>query len=441
MVAYVQQLAILLGAMVLFNIAVFPSRFALFVLRRCHNGRDHTTSGRTKRVLELLAFPKLTASLLTALMGFQKTQIMLALVTQITTIIALRDPSLLAAATPLQMNFVRHYLYLINTSIILAVSFGILLLRKGTKRVRPQIQLASACSIFMGMATALILWFMNVNFYQHRQDPPETHRTLQCGGVNPMQHCEVPQEVFGDCSSPHITDLRDDKYTTGLNLTLSRAGFFIRFGAIIWTVFLLAGVALAGGAHPKKSYRRLEDGYYFICEVLFSWIMYSTISTLLSINRDDAFAAGRSWSIGQILAVMVWTPALIEWLYLIWGQSQKLLSCDIQGFILKILQWASREARTAEYLLAIMWFRTTRMARAPLQKINPPKLLPSISFSILRLWLMLQFDSIYRIIKFSVLSSHIRYVFQVKGLQKASITRVHTLGLFNIASSDAVTIY
>lgn len=68
-----------------------------------------------------------------------------------------------------------------------------------------------------------------------------------------------------------------------------------------------------------RHWRKLREGYYLIFEIIFCWIMCATISTLLAMYSDDAFAAGRRWSIGQILAVMVWAPTLIEWVYLIWG--------------------------------------------------------------------------------------------------------------------------
>lgn len=308
--------------MILVNLMILPTRIARNVLKRRYRRQSQLPSAGAKQVLKLLKFRKLTASLFTALLDFQKTQIMFALVTQITTIIAVINPSLLAAATPLQMNFAQHYLMLLNTTLVLAVSFGLLLLRKDKGAARPQIFLASLCSILLGLGIMLtIMNVLPVDFERHRQDPPETHDTPECAGVNPMQYCQLSKELIGYVSSPRITDLRDEDYPTGFSLSLAEWGF--RFALACWAFLMLASmlVSVALDCSPPERHwtRGLREGYYLIFEILSCWIMYSTISILLAIYSDDAFAAGRSWSIGQILAVMVWAPTLIEWLYLIWG--------------------------------------------------------------------------------------------------------------------------
>lgn len=130
------------------------------------------------------------------------------------------------------MSFAQNYLVLINITIILAVSFGILLLRKDKGVVRPQILLASLCSILLGLATILMVILVQMDFERHRQDPPEIHETPECAGVNPMQYCELPHVTGGYVSSPRITNLRDEKYPTDFSLSFAIYFFSLRFSIL-----------------------------------------------------------------------------------------------------------------------------------------------------------------------------------------------------------------
>lgn len=261
--------------------------------------------------------PRQMAALIAALVEFQKTQVFFMLTIEVAVVIALYYGTHVDATSRAQLWNNVIFMRYVGYSGLDPVVFGKLLLRKVGKLSR-YVCVASACCVLVASVAVLKSLTAGVELEQVRHFIP---RLDECAFEAPTQYCSrlrvgylrVPRTValVWWAVSPAIMlvlllEKCDALYTPRLRSAIGKAAKWIAIGK--------SGRArdLRGS---KAGYSRLA---LIFAEV---WLV---INMCMSIRSYAAFlpdtnttAADGIWPLGQIIAVGVWIPGIVEFLYLL----------------------------------------------------------------------------------------------------------------------------
>lgn len=288
-------------------------------MKRCRQQKCATSIPATaRRSSQAASFERLHGATLTTLLDFQKAQIAFASVMQLVTLIAFNHPAWLGAVTMDQLGLGVGLLRCINTLSIITIALNLMTLRndKSNGTVPGLVLFASSCSILISFV--ILPTYVNKNndtarLQQDGLNPPE------CGGWNPMQYC---------------TTILDESQTDNSSVVT----LFSTLLAVICGTTIEWSVRSPNGRRMARRFGRNDvDGplsrwarsatlrlglkiAYMLYEL---WLFVAgglSLTKLVNLYRGKEYAFGRKWTLGQILAVSVWIPIIIEWLYLAIGE-------------------------------------------------------------------------------------------------------------------------
>lgn len=319
-IAYIIQSLLLLAAYLVQSMSRswirLASAPAFFVCRFHHRRGSMTAWEQAKRLQERWRFPRHAAALIAALVEFQKTQIFFVMTVNVAIIVALYNGAYVDATS---WGELWRNIDLISVVTFYAnhpIALGLLLLRKAGK-LSWYIVTASCCCVLVISIAEIKLGASNLSQTQITQKTPGLDA---CFEEAPSQYCFPDAGVYNPdryVTNPFIEVIWITPLIIAAMLVEKlgsvriRAGQSIHHHVVQMTEHWLAGV-------PGYSIieRLIRFGKH--CSSLFAEVWLVTIITAgisryvqLLLRSDN----GR-WPLGQIIAVAVWVPVVVEYLYL-----------------------------------------------------------------------------------------------------------------------------
>lgn len=270
-----------------------------------------------------------TAATVSALVSFQETQIFFSLTLQVACLITFRKATLLMSPSVIELVVNRFLVKLIGAVGVFPVVLNLCTIRRHQATVDWFILIASSCCVLIAIATwsfAKTLTFKPDQLQESGRGPP------QCGNKNPLQHC------FGDLTTNTIRGTWLGRYS----LT-AYDKFFLSEPALIVPLLTLMGLAatkfkrfrvrpyVSGDIFewtvaqlPQDTQRNhLKSIFHVLVAILECWLVITSIALLIATSTlmIPVSDRGNAWILGQIIAVAVWAPVLVNWLHLLYRKS------------------------------------------------------------------------------------------------------------------------
>lgn len=284
------------------------------------------TRARLEKKLATFSDRPSTAATISAMVNFQETQIFFSLTLQVACLITFRKATLLAAPSVIELVVNRFLIKLIGATGVFPVVLNLCTLRRNQAVADWFVLIASCCCVLIAIAT----WsFANTLTFKPDQLTSSTIGPEDCGNTNPLLHC------FDDLATHKIMYTWLGRYSLTAYST-----FFLNELALIVPLLVLIGLAAtkfktfrtqpyvrgdifewAISRLPRDSQRRhLKLAFHTVVAILECWLVIASFALLLatSMLMVPVSQRGNAWSLGQIIAVAVWAPVLINWLHLLY---------------------------------------------------------------------------------------------------------------------------
>ncbi|KAK5124059.1 hypothetical protein LTR85_002256 [Meristemomyces frigidus] len=274
---------------------------------------------RASRLQHKVSSSKQVAALMSALVEFQKTQVFFILTVQAASLVAMHNSTYLQASSWGQYWMNVSLFSNIAKSGLDPIVFGLLILRKVDK-ASAYLLGASTCCIIV----SLITWRTAVTLHIAPKQIASTETgSSECGHVVPTMFCLYgPPSGLGSSALP----------LSQLVVTL-----------VIHSCIIVERVKLFSSAKDRKKRnnifrfvngqagKRLRKPFVRLIRSICSLTVIGAELWMMVINISEARdywillenAQGGAWALGQIIAVAVWVPVIIEWLYLSIGGIEK----------------------------------------------------------------------------------------------------------------------
>lgn len=188
---------------------------------------------------------------------------------------------------------------------------------------------ASCCCVLM----AIVTWSLaNSLSFDPKQLSGSDSGPPECGNNNPLLHC------FGEVARTNIFEAWLSKHSLAAYNTV-----LLSEAALILPLLVLVGLAATKfrtfhvrpyvpgdifewlvAKLPRETHRRhLKGSFHTLVIVLEFWLVLTTFALLIAISllMSSISEQGNAWSVGQIIAVAVWAPVLVNWLHLLYRKS------------------------------------------------------------------------------------------------------------------------
>lgn len=292
------------------------------------------TKARLEEKLDFFRTRSSTAATVSALVGFQETQIFFSITLQVACLITFRKAKLLMAPSVIELVADRFLIKLIGAIGVFPVVLNLCTIRRHQAVVDWFILIASSCCVLIAIATWSFANTLTIEAHQLMSDgvSPE-----QCGNANPLRHC------FSDLFTEKIIPTWLGPYSL-----MAYNTFFLSEPAVIVPLLVLIGLAAtkfrtfrvlpyvpgdifewAISRLPQDSQRRyLKRTFHTVVAILEFWLTVTSIALLVAASMllVPVSQRGNAWSLGQIIAVAVWAPVLVNWMHLLYRKSQSLQS-------------------------------------------------------------------------------------------------------------------
>lgn len=298
-----QQYIIVLATylFVILNTTWIPAVVSAF----CHVTHRHgrpSAKATAERISKRITSRKQTDTLVTALLDFQKSQLFFSAALQVACLYAVYTPAILSARTFRELESGFLLLTLVGVSGVYPVALNLLSIRAGRKKPDLFTFLLTICAVALASANWLLSASSTMEQAQLAQDG---FNPLSCGGMNPQKYCVRPNYTIAKyleidtavvswqtaalivpCLAVIYVGI--DKYTTAWvprlsGPTATMANLVLKLGSFIMQIWLIFGVA-------------------------------ALLGVVSYITSDKSISARDKWSLGQIIAVAVWVPCIVEWL-------------------------------------------------------------------------------------------------------------------------------
>ena len=324
--SYIQQLAIaILGWLFFRGREIYLPIWRRFLPR---------TKTRLPKKLAASKPRPITAATIFALVGFQETQIFFSITLQVVCLITFRKSSLLMAPSVTELAANRFLVKVVAATGVYPVVLNLCTIHRSQKTVDWFILIASSCCVSL----AIVTWsFANSLAFEPQQLDMSDPGPKECGHVNRMRYC------FGDLASDNIFANWLERWSlTPYN------SVFLSEPMIVVPLLVLIGLAVTKfEVFPTKDadqgdiswavsqltrdgqgyiqQRHLKAVLHFLIAIVEHWLLISSIVLLVAVSllMVPVVARQDSWSLGQIIAIAVWVPVLVNWLHLLY---RKLLS-------------------------------------------------------------------------------------------------------------------
>lgn len=272
-----------------------------------------------QRTKKLSAPGRQTAALIIALQEFQKTQAFLLLAIQVVSLLALEHATWLDASTPLQLTMNAAFMMLLSTAGVYPIILGLLTLRKSKGRLEWFTLIMSlACVVVSSVTWARV---SRIDLYAIQQQSDITFE--ECGGINPTRYCLGPGMSLRSSMDIGSVTLLRQRITIGpvcvlLYLVLENILPAATRHNLIWAPSWAKKDADSGGHRFKwipSWVPRVLQVFVLLCAE--AWLLWGNIMIFMNFYSvwEEFSDEGMVWTFGQVIAVAVWVPVFLEWLY------------------------------------------------------------------------------------------------------------------------------
>jgi hypothetical protein len=278
----------------------------------CHLTRRHDRSSAkpaaARSIGKRITSVKQIDTLVTALLAFQKSQLFFSVALQIACLYAVHNPTILAARSSRELQSGMLLLTIVGVSGVYPVVLNLLALGLGKKKVDLFTFVLTVCAVILASANALLSAPAVMKPSQLMQDG---FNPVSCGGINPQQYCISADQTV-------IKLLTEGFHYSGAP-TWQAFGLIIPCLAIIHAgteQFITATIERLSGKAATAANLVLKVGLFIIHVWLFLGVgvllfLVGDIISLQEITAQD------KWSLGQVIAVAVWAPCVVQWLYMV----------------------------------------------------------------------------------------------------------------------------
>jgi len=298
------------------------------------SGRE-TARARSERLQTWLDNTQQLAAVVSGLVEFQKAQSYFAMTMQGAALLALDGRGqLLDAGTGSQVGMTVFLIATVATTSIVCITFGLYMLHAARKTS----WYTSAVSALAALL-CLITWSRTrLGLGNIVPDAQSASPIPSCGGQNPASFCAPIFGIWTPLTTMEIPVISVCS-TILLVLLLAQSGnSFSSLLAKVWTLptnagsppmqklerqlptassRLKRGVLVlwyrSGSVRPHVRHGFIEAAFVFLACVML-WIMITTTSKIALKNGQ--------WTFGQLIAVTIWAPSIIEWVYAATGRSK-----------------------------------------------------------------------------------------------------------------------
>jgi hypothetical protein len=271
-----------------------------------------------------------TAATISALVGFQETQIFFSITLQVVCLITFRRSGLLMSPSITEPVANRFLVKIIGATGVLPIVLNLCTIRMNQTTIDWFILIASSCCVLIAATNWSLANTLTVEPKQlasSDQGPP------LCGRVNPMRYC------FGELASIDIFSKWLDMWSltsynkvflsepvmivplvvligfAAMKFKIFRIKEFVRGDVFEWAIS-----RLSRDDQGRVQYRHIQSVLHAFVAVVECWLLISSIALLIAVSLLMVPVSARQdpWSLGQIIAVAVWVPALVNWLHLLY---------------------------------------------------------------------------------------------------------------------------
>lgn len=324
-ISYIMQLSLLLGAYVAQSLSrswvkglTLPFFVIRHMCRRMYSLALETAYEESSDLQARLRFPRQVASLVASLVEFQKTQVFFIITVEVAVLIALYNGKYVNASSWQQWWNNVSFMQDIGYSGLEPVVFGMFLLRKADK-LSWYVTVASTCCVFVSTFTIVKSGEATI---QPRQINNEISLDA-CQGQAPIQHC------------------LEDRSSQGLNVSAQHwvvSPFILGFMILEKIANDRPIMERLSRCHPiavlkvkwqavrsPKIAQRLQDVkehmLMIIVPLIELWFVVNIsrmiMKYILWLPVGSTTRTNGTWPLGQIIAVAVWVPVIVELIYLL----------------------------------------------------------------------------------------------------------------------------
>lgn len=310
LISYIQQYVIILAAylFIVCNTIWTPAIVSGF----CHLTHRHdqsTAKADAQRITKRITSVKQIDTLVTALLDFQKSQLFFSVALQAACLYAVHNPAILAARSSRELQSGLLLLTIVGVSGVYPVVLNLLTLRLGGKKTLDLFTFVLAvCTVILASANLLLSAPAVMKPSQLMQDG---FNPVSCGGVNPQQYCMSADQT--------VVKLWTEGFHYSGAATWQAAGLVVPWLAIIHAGaerFITAAIKRLSGKAATAANLVVKFGLF----VLHVWLFLGVVVLLYVVggilSYKEATARDR-WSLGQTIAVTVWVPCVVQWLYMV----------------------------------------------------------------------------------------------------------------------------
>jgi hypothetical protein len=307
-----QQYIIVLATylFVILNTTWIPAIVSAF----CHLTRRHgrgSAKATAERISKKVTSKKQADTLVTALLDFQKSQLFFSVALQVACLYAVYHPAILEARTFIEVERNLQLLTLVGVSGLYPVALNLLSIRAGKKKPNLLTFLLTVCAIALASANWLISASTAMEPEQLTQDGLNLDLT-PCGGMNPQKYCVPPD------------------YTIAKGLGINTA--IISWQTVALVVPYLAVIYVGVDKYITALFPRLSGTTATAANVILKvgsfiiqiWLVIGVAALLAFVGKLTSFkwiSARDKWTFGQIIAVTVWVPCIVEWVRMAFSKS------------------------------------------------------------------------------------------------------------------------
>ncbi|KAM0713439.1 hypothetical protein Q7P37_010401 [Cladosporium fusiforme] len=336
-VSYIMQSLILLAAYLIQSASTSWIKWASLPLyaAKARSGRwiEYTevaeayekASNLQRRLAKQYRLDRHAASLVAALVDFQKTQVFFLLTVEIAVIVALFDTAYLYASSWDQLWTNVAFIHAVGFNATDAIVFGVVLLRKGGK-ASWYISVASVCCVIVSSITVFRSFGIH---YEPYQLTTSEGVYKECYWHDPHAYCLGDHQSFGPGSklststvvswavSPIIMlvilveKLGSSRRRLGLSRTRRTFG-----RANNWLLSLVGQKFTEAFVCFCKPVVSMFAEIWLVWRLCYAIAYYvGQLPNAVGSENDDGLKV--RWALGQIIAVAVWIPVIIEYIYLL----------------------------------------------------------------------------------------------------------------------------
>jgi hypothetical protein len=304
-----QQYVIILAAylFIVFNTIWIPAIVSAF----CHLTHIHdrrAAKATAQRISKRITSVKQIDTLVTAILDFQKSQLFFSMALQVACLYAVHNPAILAARSPKELQSGLLLLTIVGVSGVYPVALNLVALGLGKKKVDIFTFILTVGAVILASANWLLSVSTAITPSQLMQDG---FNPVSCGGINPQLYCMRAGQTVAKI-------LSEDAHQS-VGASWQAAGLVFPYLAIIYAgteKHITAMIRRLPGKVATAVNLVLKAGLFIIQ----MWLFFGVAALVLEVGLllyIKEITARDKWSLGQIIAVTVWVPCIVQWLYMV----------------------------------------------------------------------------------------------------------------------------